>query len=229
MSAACSTPTPRRASPSSTTTSTSSPPTATWKRACRPRPARSRACRNSGNLIVIWDDNKISIEHETDIAFGEDVLKRYEAYGWHTQRVDWVTPEGYKEDPDALLDAIENAKAETGKPSIIALSTIIGWPSPTKQNTGGVHGSALGADEVAGLKKVLGFDPEQTFVVEPEVLSSTCTRRATAGRPPTPSGTPSSSSGRPSSPSARRSSTACSPRKLPDNWADALPTFEVGT
>ncbi len=91
-----------------------------------------------GNLIVIWDDNKISIEHETDIAFGEDVLKRYEAYGWHTQRVDWVTPDGYQEDPDALLEAIEHAKAETGKPSIIALSTIIGWPSPTKQNTGGV-------------------------------------------------------------------------------------------
>src|SRR5690606_15575082 len=102
-----------------------------------------------GNLILIWDDNKISIEDDTNIAFTEDVLKRYEAYGWHTQRVDWTSGgEGYAEDTDALAAALDAAKSETGKPSIIALRTIIGWPAPTKQNTGGIHGSAMGDDEV---------------------------------------------------------------------------------
>lgn len=181
-----------------------------------------------GNLIVIWDDNKISIEHETDIAFGEDVLKRYEAYGWHTQRVDWVTPDGYQEDADALLDAIENAKAETGKPSIIALSTIIGWPSPSKQNTGGVHGSALGADEVAGLKKVLGFNPEENFAVEPEVLSHMHEARDRG------QAAHSEWNGRfvkwqTEQPERAALLDRLLAKELPANWTDALPTFEVGT
>ncbi len=180
-----------------------------------------------GNLIVIWDDNKISIEHETDIAFDEDVLQRYEAYGWHTQRVDWVTPDGYKEDADALLDALENAKAETGKPSIIALSTIIGWPSPSKQNTGGVHGSALGAEEVAGLKQELNFDPEKNFAVEPEVLShmQEVRDRGQAAH--------SEWNGRFSRWQSEQPERAALldrlvAKELPANWTDALPTFEVG-
>lgn len=127
-----------------------------------------------GNLVVIWDDNKISIEDDTDIAFTEDTLARYAAYGWHTQRVDWTQGgTGYAEDVDALAAAVEAAKAETDRPSFIALRTIIGWPSPTKQNTGGIHGSAMGADEVAGLKVALGLDPEATFAVDDEVLSYT--------------------------------------------------------
>ena len=181
-----------------------------------------------GNLIVIWDDNKISIEHETDIAFGEDVLKRYEAYGWHTQRVDWVTPDGYKEDTDALLDALDNAKAETGKPSIIALSTIIGWPSPSKQNTGGVHGSALGADEVAGLKTVLGFDPEQDFAVEPKVLSHMHQVRE-RGQAAHSEWNARFSKWQAEEPERAALLDRLVAKEFPANWTDALPTFEVGT
>lgn len=181
-----------------------------------------------GNLIVIWDDNKISIEHETDIAFGEDVLGRYAAYGWHTQRVDWVTPDGYKENPDALLAAIENAKAETGKPSIIALSTIIGWPSPTKQNTGGVHGSALGADEVAGLKKVLGFDPEKDFDVAPEVLEH-MHKSKERGQQAQAAWEEEFAGWQSAQPERAALLERLRKRELPTNWDDALPTWEVGT
>ena len=124
-----------------------------------------------GNLVVIYDENHISIEDDTDIAFTEDVLARYEAYGWHTQRVDWTRTGEYKEDVAELHAALLAAKAETGKPSIISLRTIIGYPAPKKQNTGKIHGSALGAEEVAGLKKVLGFDPERTFQVDDDVLA----------------------------------------------------------
>ena len=124
-----------------------------------------------GNLVVIYDENHISIEDDTDIAFTEDVLGRYEAYGWHTQRVDWTRTGDYVEDVAELYKALLAAKAETTKPSIISLRTIIGYPAPKKQNTGKIHGSALGAEEVAGLKKVLGFDPERSFEVDEDVLA----------------------------------------------------------
>ena len=124
-----------------------------------------------GNLVVLYDENHISIEDDTNVAFTEDVLKRYEAYGWHTQRVDWTKTGEYVEDVHELYNALQAAKAETGKPSIISLRTIIGYPAPTKQNTGKIHGSALGAGEVAALKEVLGFDPEKSFQVDPEVLA----------------------------------------------------------
>jgi len=123
-----------------------------------------------GNLVVIYDENHISIEDDTDIAFTEDVLKRYEAYGWHTQRVDWTRTGEYKEDVQELYSDLLAAKAETSRPSIISLRTIIGYPAPKKQNTGKIHGSALGADEVAALKEVLGFDPAKSFEVDQEVL-----------------------------------------------------------
>jgi transketolase len=126
-----------------------------------------------GNLVVIYDSNQISIEDDTNIAFTEDVAKRYEAYGWQVQVVDWKKTGEYVEDVAALHDAIEAAKGETGKPSIIILKTIIGWPSPGKQNTGKIHGSALGAAELAATKEVLGFDPEQTFVVADDILEHT--------------------------------------------------------
>lgn len=124
-----------------------------------------------GNLVVIYDENHISIEDDTDIAFTEDVLKRYESYGWHTQRVDWTTTGDYKEDIQELHAALLAAKAETSKPSIVSLRTIIGYPAPKKQNTGKIHGSALGSEEVAALKEVLGFDPEKSFDVDEEVLA----------------------------------------------------------
>jgi transketolase len=126
-----------------------------------------------GNLVVIYDDNQISIEDDTDIAFTEDVPARYEAYRWHVQVVDWKKTGEYIEDIQALNEAIDAAKAVTDKPSLIVLRTIIGWPSPTKQNTGKIHGSALGAEELAAVKKVLNFDPEEHFAVEPAVIEHT--------------------------------------------------------
>ena len=123
-----------------------------------------------GNLIAIYDSNQISIEDDTNIAFTESVAGRYEAYGWHVQTVDWKKTGEYVEDVAELFAAIEAAKAESDKPSLIVLRTIIGWPSPKKQNTGKIHGSALGAEELAGVKAVLGFDPEQTFEVADEVI-----------------------------------------------------------
>ena len=120
-----------------------------------------------GNLIVFYDQNQISIEDDTDIALSEDVAARYEAYGWHVQTVEGG------EDVVAIEAAIEAAKAVRDKPSIICLRTIIGFPAPTKMNTGGIHGSALGDDEVAATKKVLGFDPDKSFDVADDVIAHT--------------------------------------------------------
>ncbi|MBF4616581.1 transketolase [Clavibacter sp. VKM Ac-2873] len=126
-----------------------------------------------GNLIAIYDSNQISIEDDTDIAFTEDVAARYEAYGWHVQHVDWKKTGEYVEDVQELFDALEAAKAETRKPSLIILKTIIGWPSPKKQNSGKIHGSALGAEELAAVKQIVGFDPEKSFEVPDGVLEHT--------------------------------------------------------
>jgi len=126
-----------------------------------------------GNLVVIYDSNQISIEDDTNIAFTEDVAARYEAYHWHVQTVDWKKTGVYVEDVQSLYDAIEAAKAETSKPSLIILKTIIGWPAPKKQNTGKIHGSALGTDELRGVKEVLRFDPDKNFDVSPEVIEHT--------------------------------------------------------
>ena len=120
-----------------------------------------------GNLIVFWDDNNISIEDDTNVAFQEDTAARYEAYGWHVQTVE------SGEDVAAILEAVKNAQAETERPSFIRVKTVIGYPAPNKMNTGGVHGAALGDDEVAAVKDVLGFDPEQSFFIEDEVLAHT--------------------------------------------------------
>ncbi|MEY2900345.1 MAG: hypothetical protein RL247_511, partial [Actinomycetota bacterium] len=126
-----------------------------------------------GRLIVLYDANQISIEDDVDIAFSEDVAARYESYGWHVQTVDLGPADSYTEDVDSLFSAIESAQRELGKPSLIIMRTIIGWPSPTKQNTGKIHGSALGAEELRALKEVVGADPNDTFVVDPEILAHT--------------------------------------------------------
>lgn len=123
------------------------------------------------NLTVIYDNNEISIEDDTDISFSEDVVKRYEAYGWQTITVDWRSGKDYVENVDALLAACEKAKRSRTKPTFIELRTIIAWPAPTKRDTGAAHGSALGEDEVAATKELLGFDPEKSFAVDPKVLA----------------------------------------------------------
>ncbi|MCG7454198.1 transketolase [Corynebacterium tuberculostearicum] len=120
-----------------------------------------------GNLIVFWDDNRISIEDDTNIAFNENVVARYEAYGWHVQTVE------SGEDVVAIEEAVKAAQAETERPSFIRVKTVIGYPAPNKMNTGGVHGAALGDDEVAATKEVLGFDPERSFHIDDEVIAHT--------------------------------------------------------
>ncbi len=171
-----------------------------------------------GNLIMVYDDNHISIEDDTNIAFSEDVLKRYEAYGWHTQRVD------SGEDVVALEQALNEAKAETDRPSIIAVRTIIGYPAPTKQNTGKAHGAALGEDEVRRTKEVLGYDPDVHFFVDPEVLAHT--RQAVErGRGAEAAWQPSFDEWAKSNPDAKALFDRLRDRSLPDGWADALPTF----
>ncbi len=122
-----------------------------------------------GNLTLVYDRNHISIEDDTAIALSEDTTARYAAYGWHVQKV----PLGRDGAVDvlALAAALDAARAETERPSFIELHSIIGWPAPTLQNTGKAHGSALGADEVAATKRILGFDPDKSFEVADDVLA----------------------------------------------------------
>jgi len=181
-----------------------------------------------GNLIVIYDSNQISIEDDTDIAFTEDVAKRYEAYHWHVQTVDWKKTGEYVEDVEELHRAIEAAKAETDRPSIIVLKTIIGWPAPKKQNTGKIHGSALGAEEVRAVKEVLGFDPEQSFEVDPEVLAHT--RKAVdRGRAQHEEWRRAFDAWAQANPERKRLFDRIQSGALPEGVEDALPVFEAGT
>jgi transketolase len=120
-----------------------------------------------GNLIVFYDSNQISIEDDTNIALSEDTPARYRAYGWHVQEVEGG------ENVVGIEEAIAAAKAVTDRPSFIAVRTIIGYPAPNKMNTGKAHGSALGDEEVAEVKKILGFDPDKTFEVPDGVLEHT--------------------------------------------------------
>lgn len=183
-----------------------------------------------GNLILIWDDNHISIEDDTNIAFTEDVLARYEAYGWHTQRVDWLKSDGsYTEDVSALDAAIEAAKAETDKPSIIALRTIIGWPTPGKQNTGGIHGSKLGTDALRGLKEALGANPDAMFDADEEAVAharANVAERAAAARADWDARF---EQWRAANPDQAALLDRIVAHKLPDGWDASLPTFEAGT
>ena len=181
-----------------------------------------------GNLVVLYDDNHISIEDDTNVSFSEDVLARYAAYGWHTQRVDWTGGgTGYVEDVHALGAALEAARAETGRPSIISLRTIIGWPSPNKQGTGGIHGSALGDAEVRALKEVLGFDPDQTFAVDDEVLAH-ARRVANRGAQARAEWDHAFADWRTAQPERAELFDRLAARRLPSGWADALPVFPAG-
>ena len=181
-----------------------------------------------GNLVVIYDDNKISIENDTDIAFTEDVLGRYDSYGWHTQRVDWTVTGEYVEDMAALDAAIRAAKAETSRPSIIALRTVIGWPAPTKQNTGGIHGSKLGTEEVAGLKEVLGFDPAKNFHIDQEVLDH-AREVVTRGADLHASWNEGFNAWKSANPEQAALLERLESGKLPEGWTEKLPVFEPGS
>jgi transketolase len=180
-----------------------------------------------GNLIVFYDSNQISIEDDTNIALSEDVAARYAAYGWQVQTVDWNTKAGYHEDVQQLWDAIETAKANTTQPSLIVLKTIIGWPSPTKQNTGKIHGSAMGADEVAGLKRALGFDPDKSFDVASDVIEHT--RGAIArGEAAKAAWQPAFDAWAAANPERKKLLDRLVTGAAPEGLADVLPVFEAG-
>ncbi|WP_244945581.1 transketolase [Couchioplanes caeruleus] len=181
-----------------------------------------------GNLTVIYDDNEISIEDDTRIAKNEDVGARYAAYGWHVQTVDWRQGDpdkgDYHEDVEALYTAIQAAKAVTDKPSFIVLRTIIGWPAPNKQNTGKIHGSALGAEEVAATKEILGFDPNETFAVADEVLEHA--RQVSArGREAHAEWDKAFAAWAAGNEDGSKLYDRLATRSLPDGWTAALPEF----
>ena len=180
-----------------------------------------------GNLVVLWDDNRISIEDDTSIAFTEDPEARYAAYGWHVQHVDFTHGGAeYREDVDAFHAAFEAATADP-RPSFIRLSTIIGWPAPNIQNTGAAHGAALGADEVAATKELLGFDPEHSFIVEDEVLAHTRAVRD-RGAAAHAEWTSRFDSWRAANPERAKLFDRLHSGDLPDGLAEALPDFEAG-
>jgi transketolase len=178
-----------------------------------------------GNLTLLYDDNHISIEDDTNIAFSEDVLRRYAAYGWHTQHVDFLLDDGaYVENIAALERAYAAARRETSRPSIIKLRTIIAWPAPNKQNTGKAHGSALGADEVAATKKVMGYDPQKSFDVDPEVLTH-ARKVVDRGRAAHAEWQPKFDEWAKANPDRFALFDRMATRTLPEGWTDLLPTF----
>jgi len=180
-----------------------------------------------GNLVMLWDDNHISIEDDTSIAFTEDVCARYEAYGWHVQRVDFLSEDGsYEEDVEALHAALVAAQAETNRPSFIALRTIIGWPAPTKQGSGKAHGSALGAEEVAKTKEIMGLDPSRTFQIDPEVAEH-ARGVVLRGRQAHADWNPRYDAWAQANPEGKALHDRLAARRLPDGWQEALPVFEA--
>jgi transketolase len=172
-----------------------------------------------GNLIVIYDANEISIEDDTNIALSEDTAMRYQAYGWHVQTVE------SGEDVTAILDAIEAAKAETGRPSFIRLRTVIGYPAPTKLNTGKAHGAALGDDEVKAIKEILGFDPDKSFAVDGEVLAHT-RQVADRGKKARAEWEQAFEAWAQANPQRKALLDRASAYRLPDGWAEQLPSWD---
>jgi transketolase len=188
-----------------------------------------------GNLVVMYDLNHISIEDDTAIALGEDTAKRYEAYGWHVQTVDWTGGEGpragkdgsYHEDVQALYDAFVAARDETSRPSLVVLRTVIAWPAPHAQNTGKSHGSALGEDEVRATKEVLGYDPDQHFQVDEQALAHT-REAAERGRQRHAEWDERFAKWKADNPDRFELWDRLRERRLPSGWQDKLPTFEPG-
>jgi transketolase len=173
-----------------------------------------------GNLTVVYDSNRISIEDDTTIALSEDTAKRYAAYGWHVQVVEGG------ENVVGILEALANAKAETVRPSFIELRTVIAYPAPHKMNTGKAHGSALGADEVAEVKRILGFDPERSFQVEEQVLAH-AREVVDRGRAAHEAWTKLYDDWAAREPERKELLDRMLGRTLPEGWAKALPGWEA--
>lgn len=191
---------------------------------CLQEGVTSEACslagtQQLGNLILFWDDNRISIEDDTQIAFTEDVMARYEAYGWQTLTVE------SGEDVAAIEEAVEKAKAETTKPTIVRVKTVIGFPAPNLQNTGAAHGAALGAEEIKLVKEALGFDTDVDFPEEDEVIAHTrkLGERAAAARSEWQQRFDAWAEKNPEHKALFDRLTA---RELPAGWKDEFPTWE---
>jgi transketolase len=174
-----------------------------------------------GNLVLLYDDNHISIEGDTVVAFSEDVLARYAAYGWHTQRVEDAN------DVAGIEKALAAARDETDRPSIVALRSIIAYPAPHAQNTGEAHGSALGADEVAATKKVLGLDPGASFAVPTDVLHH-ARQVVDRGRALHADWTERFTAWEQANPERAAERRRIVEHRLPEGWTDRLPVFEAG-
>jgi transketolase len=172
-----------------------------------------------GNIIYLYDDNHISIEGSTDIAFNEDVAKRFEAYNWHVQTVN----DG--NDINAIAIAVRNAKAETQKPSLIKVRTEIAYGSPNKVNTAGAHGSPLGPDEVKKTKEFLGFDPEKYFFI-PDEVSEYYLNVGKKGTEQESKWNDLYQNYKKEFPELAAEYELASEGKLPDGWKDKLPLFE---
>ncbi|MGK7946134.1 MAG: transketolase [Microcystaceae cyanobacterium] len=171
-----------------------------------------------GKLIALYDDNHISIDGHTDIAFTEDVMKRFEAYGWHVQHV-----ENGNTDLESIAQAIEAAKAVTDKPSMIKVTTTIGYGSPNKGDTAGVHGAALGGSEVEATRKNLGWNYEP-FDVPKEALDHT--RKAVErGASYEAEWEQLWATYKTKYPEEAATFERMISGKLPEGWADALPTY----
>ena len=173
-----------------------------------------------GNLIVFWDDNRISIEDDTQIAFTEDVVARYEAYGWQTIEIEGG------EDVAAIEAAVVAAKADTERPTFIRLRTVIAYPAPNAQNTGASHGSALGQDEVRATKEVLGFDPEVNFHIDDDVLAHT-RRLQDRGAEKHAAWQEKFDAWAEANPANKRLFDRLVARELPEGLAEAMPVWEA--
>jgi transketolase len=177
-----------------------------------------------GNLVVLYDDNDISIEDDTNIAKSEDIAARYEAYGWHVQRLSFRQAEGYDENVQDLYDALLTARQNTTQPSFIALRTIIAWPAPDAQNTGAAHGAALGAEEIAKTKKILSFDPDVSFPPADDLVEQ-ARKVADRGKQAHASWDEQFAAWSSEHPDKRALFDRLSARRLPDGWTGSLPTF----
>ena len=182
-----------------------------------------------GNLIAIYDDNDITIEGSTDLAFTEDPSARFAAYGWQVLDVDWTGGgAGYEEDYAALRAALAAARAETTRPSLIRLHTVIAWPAPTKQGQASSHGAKLGAQEVAGLKKALGLDPAQDFYAPDDLLDRTRARAAERAAAARADWNARFEAWRAAEPERAALLERLRAGRLPEGLAEALPAWEVG-
>jgi transketolase len=171
-----------------------------------------------GNLVLVYDDNHISIEGDTKVALSEDVAARYEAYGWHTQHV------ADANDVQGVYNALAAARDEKRKPSLVVIRSIIGWPAPTKQNTGSAHGSALGAEEVAKTKEILGFDPSVNFYCPDKVLAHT-RKVVDRGQELRAAWQERYDAWAKAHPKAASEVERIAARRLPEGWSDKLPDF----